>query len=143
MPLSRLKENGVVETTISTTNPLTGTEYQVPPELGTKVRRAAEILEAELGELTERFSIKAHWQFLQKSLQGETAFIVQLDLTAEQESVREFYTSPLDSFRDDAATRRSIQRPMWIFGRALSAIVKSDLARIERALESLSTSASE
>ena len=134
----------MVESTISVTNPSTGAELQVPIELQDRVRRAAELLSTEFGELTEKFPIKANWQFLQKPLQdGNSAFIVQLDLTADQERVREFYPHPLEAFRDDATTLRSLRKPMWVFGRSLSSIVKSDLARIERALELLSTSPGE
>ena len=129
-------------TTISTADPTSGVEIDVPPGLLNGVKRATEILESELGELTEKFDIAARWQFVRDAT---AAVKVQLDLSAGQNQstgVRG-WTFSADTFGDDDTIRRALRPPMSKLATMLSALVKIRLElirkHIQRDLEALAT----
>jgi hypothetical protein len=128
-------------TSISTTDPNTGNSLPVPKELVSRVTRAGEILEGELGELAEKFSIDANWRFVPEPT-GK--FGVKFDLTTKNltgtQNVGLFNSSlPLDALQDDESILRSLRKPMVDFGRTLSGVLKEELDRIRRDLQTLAT----
>jgi hypothetical protein len=126
--------------TISTKDPDTGAELQVPPEFAERVSRASEILGEELGELTKRFDLGVVWHFLPDSGGSLKA---HLSFTQGRTLVGTGYVYTADSLKDDESTRRSLRPALVEFGRALSSVVKQQLEqlqkRIEQDLEALAT----
>jgi hypothetical protein len=131
----------MVQTTISIRDPNTGDEVLCSAELRDKVHRAAKLLEEQLGEVSQQFPVEARWQFYKKGTQqGDQSVAVRLNLLSDRShGVEQWYPVPADEFRDDTTALRSLRMPMWMFGRELSNVVKSDLERIDRALGSLLT----
>lgn len=130
----------MLSTTIQTTDEM-GKELPISPDLRAKVQRAADLLEAELGEVVEKFDIESKWRFVPEK--GGT-FGIKFDLTTKNltrtQNVGLFNnTLPLEALKDDESILRSLRTPMWHFSRTLSGVLKEELERIRRDLQTLAT----
>jgi hypothetical protein len=129
----------VIQTTISDKEPVTGSQLLIPVEILNRVKHASALLETELDDVAKKFPVEARWQFLQRS---DRSLGLQLDLTAQGAGIKE-YPLPLETYHDDASILRSLRTPVWHFSRALSDVVKWDLERIRRDLDTLSSDSGE
>jgi len=126
----------MITTTVSTADPETGADVEVPDALRDGIDRAATILESELGELTSKFPISADWHVVRGNDGG--CIGVELDLTTTDAGVKG-YPIPADDLRDDESIRRKLRKPIWHFGQTLSNLLRLDLERIRHDLETLAT----
>jgi hypothetical protein len=120
--LLALEVNAMFKNTIVTTDPKTGQPLSVPPELLNGVRRASEILESELTEVSEKFDIAATWRFRPEA-NGQIE--VELDLAGEAYQAVEIqsWVFPTEVFQSDEAIRRALP-PLFVkFGLKLSNLV--------------------
>ena len=131
----------MLRTTIQTRDETTGEELSLPADLLEKVQRATNFLEAELREVAEKFEIELKWWFVPER---GGALRPGFDLTTpnlagnKDIGVMACSFAP-DELRDDDSMRRALRQPLWTFSRALSGVLKQELARIRRDLTALAT----
>ncbi|AWM35940.1 hypothetical protein GobsT_63250 [Gemmata obscuriglobus] len=131
----------MLRTTIQTRDETTGVELPISADLREKVRRATEFLESELREVAEKFEIELRWWFVPES-GGDLR--PGFDLTTPNVSGNKDIGVVACSFdagelKDDDSMRRALRQPLWHFSRALSGVLKEELARIRRDLTALAT----
>jgi hypothetical protein len=134
------EEDEMLRTTIQTTDEA-GKELPIPPDLLSKVRRAAELLGSELGEVAEKFDIESKWWFVPAR---NGAFEVKFDLTTKNLTRTQNVglmssTLPADALADDDSILRALRPRLSQFARSLSGIVKEEFERIRRELQALAT----
>ncbi len=125
----------MLRTIIQTAEEGSGKELPIPPDLLSKVQRAAGILEKMLGKVGEKIDIQARWWF---DPEPEHGFAVLLSLSTADKAT--LYPFPKDDLRDDETIRRRLWTPIGFLIPLLEEEVDRRFESVRRGLEALSTS---
>ncbi|MCI0701500.1 MAG: hypothetical protein L0241_10500 [Planctomycetia bacterium] len=119
----------MLRTTIATKTLDTGTE--VPPDVMTGTKRASEILEAELGELAEKFNLAAEWRFSQWP---DGPVIPHVRLTADGTLALNL-SFPPGTLKNEEAILRNLRPALNELGRYLSGLIQHRLDALRKKLD--------